>query len=332
MQRIGNLYEKIISFDNLLLAYRKAKRGSRLNQENARFAFHLETELIQLQYALETETYQPSPYRYFTTYDPKTRTISIATFRDRVVHHAIVNILEPVFERIFITQSYATRKEKGTHQAIAQAQHYMRTNEWYLKCDIRKYFDSIVHTTLLKIIEQKIKDPKLIRLIAKILANASPEGKGLPIGNLTSQFFANVYLNVFDHFVKETLKCNGYLRYMDDFLLFDNDKDVLKQHLNEIKKYLSETLTLQLKPTATIINQQSNGLSYLGMRIFPAIIRVRNINLRRITRRIAAKKHDYETGKTDITTYEQSLNSYWAFLSYYGNRALRKRIIEKLDL
>ncbi len=332
MQRIGNLYEKVISFDNLLLAYRKARKGTRLNNENARFSFHLETELLQLQTDLATETYQPQPYRYFTTYDPKTRTISIAAFVDRVVHHAIVKIIEPIFEPTFIDQSYATRKNKGTHKAIDQAQRYLQANTWFLKSDIQKYFDSIVHAKLLELIRQKIKDPQLMRLISKILNNAGTTGKGLPIGNLTSQFFANIYLNRFDHFVKQTLKCKYYLRYMDDFVIFDNDKEVLKLKLKLIVKYLTEELQLELKPTATLINQQSNGLGFLGMRIFPSIIRVRTANLRRISRRIMIKKHEYETGETEIDVYEQSLNSYWAFLSYHGNIGLRKKIIEKLDL
>ncbi len=167
MIRSGNLYQQLCSFENLLLAYKKARRGTQTTESKV-FEFNLEKELLELSYELQSTSYQPSTYRYFTIFEPKERLISVATFRDRVVHHAIINLLEPIYEKTFIFHSYATRKNKGTHKAIYKAQEYCRKNLWFCKCDIHKYFDSINHEILINQLTRKVKDIELIRLIAKI--------------------------------------------------------------------------------------------------------------------------------------------------------------------
>ena len=211
---MGNLYPELCCFDNLLLAFKKASRATKNKPETLLYFYNLEQNLTSLRESLEKESYKPGKYRTFEISDPKRRTISVAPFEDRVVHHAIVNILEPIYERRFIYDSYATRKDKGTHKAVRRAQTFLRTNQFYLKMDIHHYFDSIVQDTLINIIATKIKDKRLMRLIIRIIRNGGDGVKGLPIGNLTSQFFANCYLDVFDHWIKDEIGEKYYIRYM----------------------------------------------------------------------------------------------------------------------
>lgn len=313
MKRIGNIYAQIYHFENLYKAAIKARKGNRCSASSQHFFFHLEKEILQLQVELKTETYQPGTYHYFQIYDPKERIISVAPFRDRVVHHSLVGLLEPIYEKRFIHHSYACRKGKGTHQAIEVAQKMLRKNHWFFKTDIDHFFDSVVHNKLLEIIERKIKDKAVLNLIAKILNNANQQGKSLPIGNLTSQFFANVYLNELDFFIKNELKCQPYLRYMDDFVLFSNDKAILKIWKKSIEKWLELKLELKLKAAATIINQQLNGLSFLGRRIFPRVIRIKRDCLKRSLKKLKQREFEYAYGLIDEEKLTQSA------LSIIGN-------------
>ena len=354
MKRKNNLFLKVIDFENILLAYKKSLKGSGYNKETEKFYFNSEKELIRLIKEIKEGTYYPEKYRYFKIYDPKERIISVAKFRDRVVHHAIVNILEPIFEKVFIFNSYATRKDKGTHKAIEKAQNYLRKTNYYLKADIRKYFDSIEHNILINLIEKKIKDKKLMELIKRIVKNSDisrgedinkglpcgiklfhnfnfSSGKiipqGLPIGNLTSQFFANIYLNGFDHFVKEYLRERYYIRYMDDFVIFSDNKERLKELRGIIKEYLIKELNLELKEKATYINKKMNGLSFLGVRIFPKLIRIKNENIKRIRKRIDKREKEYFTGKIDEKRYIQSLMSFFGYMNNFNTYELRRSIL-----
>lgn len=329
MRRHGQLFEHFASFANLLSAYRKARRGTRRNGATAGYFFHLETELLGLQEELLQMRYQPGAYRYFKIYDPKERTISVAPFRDRVVHHALVQVLEPIYERIFIADSYATRKGKGTHVAIAQAQRYLHQTGWFLKADVDKYFDSIRHDILLALLERKVKDRRLLEITRRIVTNGGMNGCGLPIGNLTSQFFANVYLHPLDMFVRQALGTRRYVRYMDDFVLFSSDKKTLSAHRRSIEDFLQGQLALQLKPGATYLNSAANGLTFLGRRIFPTLVRFAAPNLRRITRRMAQLESALQKSELSEETFIQSMNSYWAILQYGGNAALRKCLLQE---
>lgn len=196
MQRVGNLKENLLSFENLYFAYKKAFKSTK-NYSSYKFTFNLDRELLKLQNELAKGIYIPGDYRYFKIFDPKEREISVAEFRDRVVHHSLVNIFEPIYEKRFIYDSYATRKNKGTHKAISRAQTFLLKNHWFLKMDIRKYFNSINHEILNKILAGKIKDMFILDLCEKIIRKGGDGKTGLPIGNLTSQFFANVYLCIF---------------------------------------------------------------------------------------------------------------------------------------
>jgi len=324
MRTVKKLYPLLCDFSHLLRAYHKAFAGTK-NTEAYRFCFHLETELLALQQELADMSYQPKPYRYFEIYDPKQRTISVAAFRDRVVHHAIVALLEPIYEAIYMHHSYATRKGKGTYSAIKAAQKMLRRNYWYLKADVRKYFESINPDVLMQCLQKKVKDANFMTITERIVRNA-PATSGLPIGNLTSQFFANVYLHELDMYVLHQLKPEGYIRYMDDFVLFSNDKQLLQAALLEIRAYLDTTLQLQLKEKAVQINHAAHGLSFLGTRIFRGTIRVRQQNLRLSLRRLRLKHHLYKRGKLEESRFLCSANSIMAHLGKTDSLRLRQQL------
>jgi retron-type reverse transcriptase len=280
------------SFDNLLLAYRKASQGKRGHADVAEFEYKLEDNLLQLGRELQDQSYQPGEYHSFYIHDPKKRLISAAPFRDRVVHHALCNLIEPVFEQSFIEHSYANRVGKGTHKAIDQAQKYARRFKYVLTCDVRQFFPSIDHAILTSIFQTQtsevFKTSEVFLLIQKILHSginvlreeydmvyfagdtllAANRPRGLPIGNLTSQFWANCYLNPFDHFVKRNLRCQGYLRYVDDFLLFSNDKAELHQWREAIIRRLAK-YRLTLHESKCQPRPVAEGIPFLGFVIFP---------------------------------------------------------------
>ena len=268
MKRYGNLWPQIITFENLYQASRQAQYSKRYSPNILEFNYNLEENLIQLQTELQTQIYQPGPYRTFQIIDPKPRMISAAPYRDRVIHHALCNIIAPIFERTFIGDSYANRVGLGTHKALRRFTHFARSNQYVLQCDIRKYFPSIDHEILKSLIRRKIKCRNTLWLIETIIDNSNPQlpiidhfpgddlltpsqrRRGLPIGNLTSQLSANIYLNSFDHFVKERLKVKKYLRYVDDFAFFSDNHTFLSQIRPAIEDYLGQ-LRLRLHQTCS---------------------------------------------------------------------------------
>ena len=324
MKRKGNLYPEVIAFNNLYISFLKAFKGCRKNFESLSFFFDLERNLWQLKKELEEHSYCPGSYRYFKIYDPKERLIAVAPFKDRVVHHAIVNVLEPVYERRFIYDSYATRKDKGTHKAILRAQSFLRRNRWFLKTDIKKYFDSVDHDILLKILERKIKDKRMSYLLEKIIRNGGKDGKGLPIGNLTSQFLANVYLDIFDHFVKDKLRVRYYVRYMDDMAFFSNDKSDLKKLKNIFTDFLARELQLGFQNP--FINQQLNGLSFLGARIFPELLRIKPESLNRCVKKVKKRFYEQKQGRIEEENLKQGLASIDGYISFFNAQRLKREI------
>jgi len=316
---------------HMYLAYRKACKHKKRKPETAEWMFNCERYLLELQTELLEQRYQPQPYSYFTIKEPKERIISVAAFRDRVVHHALVNVIEPHFEQVFIKDSYATRKDKGLHLAVQAAQAYARRYGWYLKLDIQKFFANVNHDVLLSLINRKIKDPAVMSLCRIILSNQTlsmgmEENKGLPVGNLTSQFFANIYLNQLDHYVKQDLAYEAYVRYMDDFVLFSNDKAGLKADLDLMAKYLSENLSLRIKDKSMQINKTSQGIPFLGYRVFLSLIRIRKENLRRCIRGLKDQEMSYLKGEIDSPTLYQSTRSRLGFIGFANSHRLRESI------
>lgn len=326
MRRISGLFPAFVSFRNLYDAAKKAVRGSSKSQDALEFQFNLEHELLTLERELSEGCYHPGPYHFFTIYEPKERIIAVAPFRDRVVHHALINVLEPVFERIFVFDSYATRKGKGTHAAVIRAQDFIRQNRWYLKCDISRYFHSVDIDILMTRIRRKVKDERILGIVELILYNGASEGQGLPIGNLTSQFFANVYLDVFDHWMKEEIGARYYLRYMDDFVVFNNDKNFLKHLRILTESFLEKNLRLSLKKKACCINSSLNGLGFLGRRIFPSLIRIRKENLCRSLKKIRRNEDLLKKGLIDEAHYGRSMESLLGYIASCDTLTLRKRL------
>ena len=332
MKRKGFLFENLCSFANLLDAFRKAYRGSGRTHPACEFYFHMEPKLLELKTELEQGRYHPSPYRYFTIFDPKERVISVAPFRDRVVHHALVNILEPVFDPTFIFDSYATRAGKGTHAALKRAQSFARNSAYYLKTDIAKYFDSVNHDILLHLIRRKIKDDKVIHLSEIIIRNSDTSrglanGKGLPIGNMTSQFFANVYLNPLDHFLKEHSRIRYYIRYMDDMLVLSDSKSELKQIHQRMEEYVRDQLMLTFNPNATQLNTVAHGIPFLGFRVFPNLLRVKKENITRMKNRLNRRKAELESGRITEEHFVMSVRSMFAHIGFGDSYRLRKSLM-----
>ena len=297
MKSHKNLYPKLCSFENLELAFKKARRDKTSLPYVVEFEKDLEKNLTKIQKELINQTYKPSPLKRFIIRDPKTRTIHASIFRDRVVYHAIINILEPIYEPIFIHDSYASRKDKGAHKAVERFDQFKRkvskngklTKNHYnknnvtghvLKADIKHYFKTIDHKILLNIIKRKIKDERVIQLIHKILKNYDNQEKGMPLGNLTSQFFGNLYLNELDYFVKHKLKAKYYIRYVDDFVILNSDKSILEEYKEKISNYL-KNLKLELHPDKSNIIPLRNGITFLGYRLFYHHKLLRKSNLKK---------------------------------------------------
>lgn len=353
MKRYGYLWPHIIEFENLWQAARQAQQGKRFRPNVLAFNHELEANLLQLQAELQTRTYQPGDYRTFEIIDPKPRLISAAPYRDRVVHHALCNVIMPLIERSFIDDSYANRVGYGTHKALRRAVQFARSRRFVLQCDIRKYFPSIDHTLLKQQMRRWLKCPDTLWLVDTIIDNSNPQSEelvyfpgdtlltplerraGLPIGNLTSQFFANMYLNAFDHWVKESLKIRNYLRYVDDFLLFGDDW----QQLADAKEAIATQMTalrLQLHPIKTQLFETRHGLNFVGFRILPLgdtfpkdiCIRVRNDNLRRSRLRLKQLQHDYAIGHLSLADLVQRLRSWEAHLMHGDTHRLRRQVFD----
>lgn len=310
MKRYGNLWSRLISFPNLFAAARKAQRGKRFRLPVARFLVDLERQLCTLRQELGARTYRPGPYRSFTIFEPKQRLISAAPFRDRVVHHALCNVLEPIFEQSFLFDSFACRRGKGTHAAVRRCQQYARRFPWVLKADVAKFFPSIDHALLKHMLHRKIKDPGLVWLADLLIDHSNPQEPalawfagddlftpaerrhGLPLGNQTSQFFANVYLDPLDHFVKERLGAAGYLRYVDDFVVFAHDKRQLAEVQRQVGQFL-EGLRLRLHATKNGIFPTRQGIRFLGYRVYRTHRELVNDKVWRFRRRLRRLQKQY---------------------------------------
>jgi len=283
-----DLWQELCSYSNLELAYRKARKSKTSKLYVIEFEQDLKNNLLALRTELLLHCYRPKPLQTFILRDPKTRKISKSAFRDRIIHHALCNIIEPMFEKQFIYDSYANRKTKGTLKAIQRFEDFTKIVyrnhallTFVFKADIKKYFDHVDHAILLSIIKRKIKDPKIIWLVNKILSNYSTaNGKGMPLGNLTSQFFANVYLNELDQFVKNQLKAKYYLRYVDDFVIIHNSKQQLQDYQQNITLFVSEKLALTLHPDKSRIIKFHQGIEFLGVKIFRHHQLIKKKNLR----------------------------------------------------
>lgn len=343
MRRLGGIWERVVSFDNLLLAYRKARRGKGSRVEVTRFALNLEGELLGLQRDLVSGAYQPGSYRLFTIYERKPRTIAAALFRDRVVHHAVMNLVEPALNRTFIDDSYACRRGKGVHAAVDRYQGWARRYTYALKMDVKQYFPSIDHVMLKEKLARRIKDQRVLRLL-EVIIDTSPvyaaapvyfagdglftpieRRVGIPIGNLTSQFFANLYLDGLDHYLKEQLQIGPYLRYVDDMVVLSDDKARLHAIREAVRERLA-TDRLRLHPNKAHITPTAQGLNLLGYFVLHQSRRLRNDNGHRFARRLRGFARLYREGRLDWADFNPSVQSWLGHARHADTLGLRRRI------
>lgn len=337
---MGDLFTRLGSYDNLHAAFLKARKGKTKKQYILDFEEGLERNLIALRHELLFHIYKPHPLEIFILRDPKTRKIGKSAFRDRVIHHALCNVIEPLLEKRFIYDSFANRKGKGTLKALERFDEFKRkvsrnnTRTCYvLKADIRHYFDTVDHQTLLSILGKNVLDKKVMWLIKVILANHKTKeaGKGMPLGNLTSQFFANVYLNELDQFVKHQMKAEYYLRYVDDFVILHPSKEVLEGYRRTIQEFLVERLQLQLHPNKSRVINLENGIPFLGFRVFYHHKLVRPMNRRKFERKLEEFRASTEQ---DVIGSEKIIDSFDGWFAYanHGNvYKYKNRVLQTLD-
>lgn len=330
MKRIGNLYNKIYDFKNLHNSYLLARRCKRYRNEVLNYTDNLEVELITLQNELVWKCYKQGKYRTFKVYEPKERTIKALPFKDRVLQHAVNSVVEPIFSKGFYEHSYACLVGKGAHKASKTLKKWIYNtrgkNMYYLKCDIAKYFDSINHTILIEILERKIKCKDTMELLKHIIENDSKVG--IPIGNLTSQTFANIYLNEFDNFIKHALKIKYYIRYMDDFIILKESKEEIHIILKHIEEFLISRLGLRLNHK-TRISKIYEGIDFVGYKHY-----INRVNLRRSTwvrqkRNIKRMFQKFEKNKISYEDVEKSLYSILGHIQHADAYMLNKNIENK---
>lgn len=331
MRRVGGLWERVVSFENLCRAACRAARGKRTVACVARFLDCLEPEVLDLQRRLITGTWTPGPPSTFVIRDPKERAITVAPFEERVVHHALIDVLEPHLDRRMVFGSFACRKGKGTHAALDHAQRLVRRFAWFLKLDVRKCFPSMDHEVELATLARVVKDRDVLDLAGRIVRVGGGGGTGLPIGSLTSQWFANLVLDRLDHHVQETLRIPGYVRYMDDAALFAPEKVRLRGALAAVGEFLRERLKLALKEQATILAPATQGLPFLGWRLYARHRRRRPENRKRTWRRLMERHRQCRSGLLSEKALADPVRSVTAHLGQGNTLRLRRRWFALLE-
>ncbi len=338
---MGLLFDKVCEYENLKEAFQKARKGKTLKQYVIDFECDLEVHLRTLRNELLLHSYRPKPLQTFILRDPKTRKISKSDFRDRIIHHAICNIIEPIFEKQFIYDSYANRIGKGTLKAIKRLHGFKRIVSknnsricYVLKADVSRYFETVDHNVLLSLLTKRIYDKEVLWLISIILENhhTTEKGKGMPLGNLTSQFFANVYLDALDQFVKHILKAKHYIRYVDDFVILDENKEILEAHKDKIIDFLNTHLLLQLHATKSKILTLNNGINFLGFRVFFRHTLVRKKNAWKFERKLRRLKKMYAKGRIEREKVIESLEGWLAYVSHADTYKYRRKIVRAFNI
>jgi RNA-directed DNA polymerase len=318
MKRAGNLFERVLERDNLRLAFSKALRGKRSRPEARAFGADLDHNLEEMARQLRADIFPVGQFVQFVIHDPKERVITAPCFRERVLHRAIMNVCEPLLERWLIGDTYACRKGKGRIVALLRAREFAARFPFFLKLDIRKYFDSIPHDRLLERLERRFKDRRLLALLARIVRTfRGTSGQGIPIGSLTSQHFANFYLGWFDRFVKETLRIPGYVRYMDDMGLWAETVTELKSALRQGEQKLRDELGLTLKPWP-YLNRTAHGMDFLGCRVFPGYMTLNRRSRRRFHHNLLSLERAFAAGALEEGQLQQRATALVAFTRTAG--------------
>jgi hypothetical protein len=346
-----NLFDAIVDWSNLLLAWHKASKGKRRTNACAQFEHGFADKLLDLQQELMTGCYQPGSYTHFYIHEPKRRCISAAPFRDRVVHHALCNIIEPIFETQFISDSYANRVNKGTHKAVNRFQHFCKCHPYVLRLDIVKHFPSMDHGILLDTLSRYIEDKQTLELVRVIIdsgrdlpdrgsgASLFPGDDllslcrpgGLPIGNLTSQFWSNCYMHPLDLFIKRELGCKNYLRYVDDFALFSHSKKQLWEWKSAIKEKL-EQMRLRFHEHNAQVSPVHIGIPWLGFIIYPDYRRIKQRKVVHATRRLNQQFDQWQSGHISFAEFDASVQGWVNYVRYADSWGLRKHVLGKYPL
>jgi len=341
MKTYSNLYPKVYNLSNLIVAWRSARKGKTKRNYVREFEKDLIKNLLKLQEELKNQIYKPLPLKTFILRDPKTRKICKSDFRDRIVHHALIRVIEPIFDKSFIYDSYANRKSKGTLKALERFNIFKmkvsrngRINGWFnnsikgycLKADIKHYFQEVDPGILLEVIQRKIKDKGIIWLVVKISNNFDNNVKGMPLGNLTSQFFANLYLNELDYFIKHKLKAKYYLRYVDDFIILHSSKLQLQLWKQAINSFLKRKLRLELHPQKSRIISLSKGIDFVGFRNFYYYKLLRKRNIRNMNNKIRLFKED----KINFHKLSEIYQGWQAYAKWANSYLLRKKTFQEI--
>ena len=325
-------YSNITRIENLFQAWTEFRKGKKRRKDLQAFERYLEDNLFVLQNALKTKTYSHGEYQEFYVHDPKRRHIHKAPVADRVIHHLLYKYLYKLWDKTFIYDSYSCRLEKGTHKGVLRIEKFIRIVSknytkpcWALKLDIKKFFANVDHETLKKLLRQKIADLDILWLLTNVIDSfhsESGEGKGIPLGNLTSQVFANIYMNELDQSVKHQLKVKYYIRYADDFVLLSESREALEKAAGPVSQFLKTSLKLKLHPNKIIFRNLRWGIDFLGYIVLPHYILPRTKTKKRIFSKLKAKIND--------ENFNQSLQSYLGYLVHANSYKLTQKLKNKI--
>jgi RNA-directed DNA polymerase len=331
MKRRGFLLEQIAEPNNLRWAFLTARRGKSASREVIQFQDRFDAELANLRQQIIQGDLKPGGYRRFVIFEPKRREICAGSFRDNVLHHAILRVCHQDFERRQIFHSYACRRGKGTHAAIRQARQNAHRYGWYGKLDVRDFFASIHHTVCRRQLRRIFKDQRLLDLLDQIINtyHASP-GRGLPLGNLTSQYFANHYLTPVDYWANHSPDLTAYVRYMDDMVLWSDSKFALRRSIAQVERLVQDQLRCQLK--SPVLQPTARGLSFLGYRVFPHDLRLTQQSRRRLARRLNRLALQLAVGKVDEDTAMIKAQSMLAFAKHANVASLLRQLTQNADI
>jgi len=327
MKRINNLFEKVVTKDNLFLAYQKARKGKSGQYGVRIFEKNVERNIDQIYDKLISGTYRTSEYSIFRIYEPKEREIFRLPFKDRIIHHAIMNILEPIWVSVFISHSYSCIKGKGIHSVLKAIKHDLNdveNSQYCLKLDIKKFYPSIDHDILKSIIRKKIKDTRLLKLLDEIIDSV----EGVPIGNYLSQFFANLYLSYFDHYLKEEKKVKCYYRYADDMVILAPNKPYLHSLLVDMNDYLTNQLNLQIKRNYQVFPVDSRGIDFVGY-----VFRHTHILMRKTIKvRFCRKAAKLNKKDLDPKQYKILISPHLGWAKHCDSKNLIKKILKHEEI
>lgn len=330
MKRIGNLTDKIADLDNLYLAFCKARRGKQTNQEVIRFSEHLDQNLLLLRSEILEGNVDVGHYHFFKIYDPKERLICAASFRERVLHHALMNVCHAYFDKRLIADTYATRKGKGVFSALEKVGKAVARCKFVVKLDFRKYYDSISHDILKQKLLRMFKDKRLLCIFWRIIDSYhATEGFGLPIGNLTSQYFANAYLAELDHYCKDEWKVKFYVRYMDDVFMADDSRQLLKSCVD---KFRSEAVRLFLTLKPPVFTSNKEGMNFLGYKIAKGRCELTGRSKRRYRSKLLKYGGYLENGKWDEGIYQEHILPLLSFVMHAESYMFRQSCLSSAGL